>query len=309
MPDSIKPNLSTSIIIPTYNRRSLLKRVLRALFSQTYPPDNYEIIVVDDGSTDGTGGMVKRLKAPCTLRYFRQRKGGTSAARNYGIKQARGEIIIFIDSDILVDSHFVEEHLEYHQRYPRIVVKGPVIHTHTLVHPTGERGKLKDISMAFFATGNCSVEKKALLEAGLFDEDFKEYGWEDLELGVRLKKTGLKVKNNRRAIGYHYQSKTDLQDLKMLCLKERVRGRTAVLFYRKHPTFEVRWMTQITPLFFFLDCLLNLGNWMDSPRQKRLFSYLEDRVVHFPLNLLMKIILYHCYMQGIREALEGKLEG
>lgn len=303
MPDSIKPNLSTSIIIPTYNRRSLLKRVLRALFSQTYPPDKYEIIVVDDGSTDGTGGMVRRLKAPCTLRYFRQRKGGPSAARNYGIKQARGEIIIFIDSDILVDSHFVQEHLEYHQKYPRIVAKGPVIHTHTLVHPTGERGKLKDMSTAFFATGNCSVEKKTLLKAGLFDEDFKEYGWEDLELGIRLKKQGLRTVTNKRAVGYHYRKKPTLADLPVLCAKERMRGRTAVLFYHKHRTFEVKYMTHISYFFFALDWLLNWNNWINKKWGRNLLLWLEKRNSRILLTFLIKIVTSHAYLDGVREAL------
>lgn len=303
MLDSIKPNLSTSIIIPTYNRRNLLKRVLTALFSQTYPQDKYEIIVVDDGSTDGTGGMVRRLEASCSLRYFRQRKEGLSAARNYGIKQARGEIIIFIDSDILVDSHFVEEHLDYHRRYPRVVVKGPVVHTHTLVHPIRKRRKLKDISMAFFAGGNCSVEKKTLLEAGLFDEDFKEYGWEDLELGIRLKKQGLRAVTNKRAVGYHYRKKQRLADLPVLCAKERMRGRTAVLFYRKHRTFEVKYMTHISYLFFALDWLLNWNKWMNKKWGKNLLLWLEKHNSRILLSFLIKIVTSHAYLDGVREAL------
>ncbi len=303
MHDSIKPNLRTSIIIPTYNRRNLLKKVLRALSSQTYPPDKYEIIVVDDGSTDGSGEMVRRLKASCPLRYFKQRKGGLSVARNYGIKQARGEIIIFIDSDMLVDSHFVQEHLEYHQRYSRVIVKGPVMHTHTLVHPIRRRRKLKDISMAFFAGGNCSVEKKALLEVGLFDEDFKEYGWEDLELGIRLKKQGLRAVTNKRAVGYHYRKKPRLADLPALCTKERMRGRTAVLFYRKHRTLEVKYMTHISYFFFTLDWLLNWNNWMNKKWGKNLVLWLEKRNSRILLSFLNKIVTSHAYLDGVREAL------
>lgn len=296
--------MEASIIIPTYNRKNILKRVLNTLFTQTYPRNTYEIIIVDDGSTDGTERMVKGLSAPCILRYFRQDKKGPAAARNYGLRQAKGEIIIFIDSDILVDSHFVEEHLRYHQKYEQIVVRGLVINTPEIENLAEKKMKLTDISTAFFATGNTSVRKVHLSKVGPFDEDFTEYGWEDLEMGERLRKLGLKVKTNKKALGYHYQKELYLADLPKICAKEEARGRTAVIFYKKHPTFSVKCMTQISFPFFFLDRLLTIGNWINTNWAQKLLFYLEKQEHYLLLNFFMKIISQHSYMNGIRKALK-----
>ncbi len=298
--------MEASIIIPTYNRKNILKRVLNTLFTQTYPRNTYEIIIVDDGSTDGTERMVKGLSAPCILRYFRQDKKGPAAARNYGLRQAKGEIIIFIDSDILVDSHFVEEHLRYHQKYEQIVVRGLVINTPEIENLAEKKMKLTDISTAFFATGNTSVRKVHLSKVGPFDEDFTEYGWEDLEMGERLRKLGLKVKTNKKALGYHYQKELYLADLPKICAKEEARGRTAVIFYKKHSTFSVKCMTQISFPFFFLDRLLTIGNWINTNWAQKLLFYLEKQEHYLLLNFFMKIISQHSYMNGIRKALKKR---
>ncbi len=192
--------MEASIIIPTYNRRDTLKRVLSSLFNQTYSKDAYEVIVIDDGSTDDTGAMVEKLNALCSFKYLWQEKKGPAAARNYGLSKAQGEVIIFIDSDIIVGLDFIEEHLSYHKECDRVIVRAPVVRTQNRDNPIGERMKLTDFSSAFFATGNTSVKKSFLFQAGPFDEDFKEYGWEDLEMGERLRKLGLPVKTNKRAL-------------------------------------------------------------------------------------------------------------
>lgn len=295
-------NIQTSIIIPTYNRANIIKKTIERLSDQTYPFNKYEVIIVDDGSVDNTKDIVKSMKVPYILKYFRQEKKGASAARNYGIKKARGEIIIFIDSDISVNQNFIEEHINYHQQKDNIIVRGTVINTENIDNLNTKKMKLTDISYAFFATGNASIRKEYLLKVGLFDEDFKEYGWEDLELGVRLKKQGLKVITNKKAVGYHYRKKPTLTDLSTLCAKEKMRGRTAVLFYRKHPTFEVRYMTHISSFFFGLDRLLNWNNWMKKKWGKNLLLYLEKHNSHLLLNFFMKIIIRHSYINGVKEA-------
>lgn len=296
--------MEASIIIPTYNRRDTLKRVLNSLFNQTYPKDAYEVVVIDDGSKDDTGAMVKKLNSPCSFKYLWQEKKGPAAARNYGLSEARGEVIIFIDSDIIVGSDFIEEHLSYHKKHDRVIVRAPVIRTQNRDNPIGERMKLTDLSSAFFATGNTSVKKSFLFQAGPFDEDFKEYGWEDLEMGERLKKLGLSLKTNKRAVGYHYQKRLRLADLSRLCAKEETRGRTAVIFYRKHPTSTVKYMTQINSFFFFLDWLLSVGNLMNTSCGKKFLIYLDRNNCHLLLSFSMKIIAQHSYIEGIKEALK-----
>ncbi len=298
-----KRDIQASVIIPTYNRANIIKKVIERLSDQTYPSDKYEVIIVDDGSVDDTEEMVRSVNTSCSLKYFRQERKGASAARNYGIKKAWGEIIVFIDSDILVNRSFVEEHMSYHHQQKGIIVRGVVINIENIDNLANEKMKLTDISSAFFATGNVSIRKKYLLKAGLFDEDFKEYGWEDLELGVRLKKQGLKTVTSERAVGYHYRKKPTLADLPDLCAKERMRGRTAVLFYHKHPTFEVKCMTHVSFFFFALDRLLNWSNGMDKKWRKNLLLWLEKRNFRTLLSFFMKIITSHSYMNGIREAI------
>jgi len=291
-----------SVVIPTYNRRQILEKCLLALDRQTLSPEAYEVILVDDGSTDGTGEMVESLRVRYTLRYFRQERRGPAAARNAGVRAASADLIVFIDSDIVVTEGFLEAHLEAHRR-PKVIGHGPVIHTDNLEDPTSARYKVTDISRAFFATGNASIRKEHLFEAGLFDESFVEYGWEDLELGIRLRRLGLQAVSVPGAKGYHYKKRLSLSDLPYWRRRERERGHTAVQFFRKVPTRRVRWMTLITPVAFALDRLLTLGRWPERPGTQRLLAWIERKGWHLLLRFFVRIITFHEYMEGLRDEL------
>jgi glycosyltransferase involved in cell wall biosynthesis len=104
-----------SVIVPTYNRASLLKRLLESLREQTYPADKFEVLVVDDGSTDETPQVVEEFarSAPFAVRYFRQPRKGPAAARNLGIQQSRGEIVAFVDSDVTVAKDWLTNAVHY----------------------------------------------------------------------------------------------------------------------------------------------------------------------------------------------------
>ena len=99
-----------SVVIPTYNRKDMLKECLESLFNQTYPKERYEIIVVNDGSTDGTEEVLNEYakKAPCAFKWFTQQNKGPCVARNLGVKNARGEIICFIDDDCVAEKKWIE---------------------------------------------------------------------------------------------------------------------------------------------------------------------------------------------------------
>ena len=94
-----------SVVLATYNRKELLKECLESLFNQTYPKDRYEIIVVNDGSTDGTEEVLKEYakKAPCIFKCFSQENKGVAAAMNLGIKNAEGDIVCFTADDCIAD--------------------------------------------------------------------------------------------------------------------------------------------------------------------------------------------------------------
>ena len=93
---------TVSVVIPTYNRKDMLREALNSLAQQTYPTDRFEIIVVDDGSTDGTD-QIAAVAFPFTLRYFWQTNQGDATARNLGARQSQADILVFLDDDILVE--------------------------------------------------------------------------------------------------------------------------------------------------------------------------------------------------------------
>lgn len=246
-----------SIVIPTYNRLPILEKCLRALETQELSKENhiegYEVVLVDDGSTDGTLNWLATHKDEFThLRCFEQNHAGPAAARNLGVEKAQGDTIIFIDSDLVVLSNFLQAHtnalLQGREKLgsDRFFTYGAVINTCNFTNPTAEPYKITDFSAAFFATGNVAIPKHWLEKAGLFDTGFQLYGWEDLELGVRLKKLGLQLIKCPKAVGYHWHPAFSLQQIPKLIDQEIQRGRMGVLFYQKHPTWEVKMMIQMT---------------------------------------------------------------
>jgi len=107
-----------SIIIPTYNRANLLGDALSSVFAQTYR--DFEVIVVDDGSTDHTAEVLRPLAEQGKLKYIRQNNKGASAARNRGIAEAKGNLIAFLDSDDLFDPSKLEIQVNYYQAHPEM---------------------------------------------------------------------------------------------------------------------------------------------------------------------------------------------
>ena len=294
-----------SVIIPTYNRREILRKALLALGKSTVPFDEFEVVVVDDGSTDGTKDMIDSLKLPYDLIYERQERKGPASARNLAINLARGEIMIFIDSDILVVPEFIGAHLAAHNE-PQVVAVGPVVHTDNIDDPYSASFKITDMSRAFFATGNASVAKEHLLEAGLFDEAFNQYGWEALELGHRLRKLGLRKVKVPEAVGYHYKEPLKVASLPRHRQRERERGRMAVLFVERDPTWATRLQVEMSPIMFGLDRVLSIGNWPNREGTMRLLQTLEDRGWHLLVRILVRLITHHDYMEGMREALRER---
>ncbi|PZV26758.1 MAG: family 2 glycosyl transferase [Snowella sp.] len=276
-----------SIVIPTYNRQPILEKCLRALENQRltdHTVENYEVVVVDDGSTDGTLTWLNAHQAefPHVVTY-EQNHQGPSAARNLGVQQAQGDTIIFIDSDLVVTEQFLQSHATALQteekalNSDRLFTYGAVINTCNFENPTAEPYKITDFSAAYFATGNVAIAKKWLEQAGLFDTRFQLYGWEDLELGVRLKELRLKLVKCPAAVGYHWHPPFTLEQIPKLIDQEIQRGRMGVLFYQKHPTWEVRLMIQMTWLHRVLWGLLSLGGTLNERTLAPLLQWLINQ--------------------------------
>lgn len=277
-----------SVVIPTYNRKPILEKCLRALELQQFEIDTpiagYEVVVVDDGSTDETVDWLKTHAAELPhVRLILQNHQGAAAARNLGVEQAQGDTIIFIDSDLVVTASFLQAHATALMQgrkqlgHDRLFTYGRVINTCNFDHPTSEPFKVTDFSAAYFATGNVAIDRKWLEQAGLFDTQFQLYGWEDLELGVRLKNLGLTLIKCPEAVGYHWHPPFSLEQVPRLIEQEIQRGRMGVLFYQKHPTWNVRMMIQMTWLHRLLWGLLSLGGTLNERTMAPLLQRLIDR--------------------------------
>ena len=253
-------SIKISVQICSYNRWHLLKRSLEALFAQDLPKEDYEIVFVDDGSTDDSLAMARQLAAtaPCRLKVLTKPNDGLSRARNLGIQNCEGEIILFMDDDTFADPSLLSVHLAEHAAHPRAVVMGWVNHIEEL-DPQGPRKYvMADYSRSFFWTSNVSVRKKFVDEVGGFDEDFREYGWEDMELGYRLKQLGLERIVNEKAIVSHFKPPKQKKDLPGMLRQAESSARSALIYIRKRPGIRSRLATGITCFRMGLDRLLRL---------------------------------------------------
>lgn len=273
-----------SVVIPTYNRQPILEKCLQALEKQDYSDiiQGYEIVLVDDGSTDGTIDWLKEQPANFPhVRYFVQDHKGPAVARNRGITEAKGDFIIFIDSDLVITAQFLQAHatalISGAEKFGKVFTYGRVVNTCNFANPSSEPYKITDFSAAYFATGNVAIARNYLLEAGLFDSEFSLYGWEDLELGVRLKKLGLKLIKCPAAVGYHWHPPFNLSQLPNMINREIERGKMAILFYEKHPTWDVKMMTQMTWLHYVLWGVLSLGGQLNEKTMARFLQWLIDQ--------------------------------
>ncbi|HBQ97425.1 MULTISPECIES: glycosyltransferase family 2 protein [unclassified Roseofilum] len=307
-----------SVVIPTYNRLPILQKCLRALEKQQLSdPDieGYEVVVVDDGSTDGTLAWLAAERAQVPhVRWFEQEHQGPAAARNLGVKEAQGDTIIFIDSDLVVTETFLSCHAQVLREgeeqlgSDRLFTYGAVINTCNFDEPTAEPYKLTDFSAAYFATGNVAIARHWLEEAGLFDTQFQLYGWEDLELGVRLKNLGLKLIKCPQAVGYHWHPPFSLEQIPRMIDQEIQRGRMGVLFYQKHPTWDVRMMIQMTWIHRILWGVLSLGGRLNERTMAPLLQWLIDRGKPQLALEVARIFLNWYNVQGVYAAYAGNGE-
>ncbi|MFE5243328.1 MULTISPECIES: glycosyltransferase family 2 protein [unclassified Streptomyces] len=227
--------MKVSLVIPTYNSKELLAPCLVSLNHQIVAePDAFEVVLVDDGSTDGTGEMVDALSLTYPLRRLylpRTEHSCRSAARNAGIRAADGEVIAFADGDQIIDPLFLQEHIRCHRDRDDVVAigfrdylaPGPVdlgllakefaTEAFPAVAEADERAEVTRTlseNLAGLATGwhflygcNVSVRKERLLAVGSFDENIKRWSFEDVELGYRLHRAGLTLVHTPYARVYH----------------------------------------------------------------------------------------------------------
>ncbi|MBD5607121.1 MAG: glycosyltransferase [Candidatus Eremiobacteraeota bacterium] len=176
-----------SVVIATRDRADFLAHALDSLESQRDAP-TFETIVVDNGSRDGTRALVETRRAAgrIDVTYVSVPEPNRGKARNAGIAAARGAIVVFVDDDVVVPESFLAAHDAAHAGVFPIAASGPILNVPSYgVRPAPT---FANYSGAFFCTCNVSVPRTSLVAAGGFDERFDLYGWEDTELGLRLRR-------------------------------------------------------------------------------------------------------------------------
>jgi len=191
--------LKVSVIVPAFNAVQTLPAVLKALANQTYPESQYEVIVVDDCSTDSTLDFLKTSAFPQNFQIVSHSENQDRAVtRNTGIRRSTGEILIFLDADMEVASDFIARHVAHFDKTDIMGIIGsirpaPEIPLDKYQHYLyfGKRGATKYPSGApmpfqVFLFNNTSVRRRVLEEVGYFDENLRLYGGEDAELAFRI---------------------------------------------------------------------------------------------------------------------------
>lgn len=241
--------MRATIQLCTYNRAELLERVLDACFEQTVPEDAYEVVLVDDGSTDATPAAIElaRSRARCRFTVVRQPNSGLAKGRNAGIARATGDRIVFIDDDVLVLPNFVEEHLRTHASHPQKIVRGGAIEVESFDDLPPPVWSIKNYSGNYFWTTNVSLPLATIRAIGGFDEGFSEYGWEDIDVGLRLRSCGVKAVFNPKALVYHFKPRRRSVDVDKMVRQARAQARSAARLVRLHPTWRAYLATGLNP--------------------------------------------------------------
>ncbi len=253
----LNPNLLSnslplvSVVLPTHNRARLLKESLESLTRQTIPVEQFEVVVIDDGSEDSTKDVCDKMSNLLRLVYKRIDNSGIAAAKNVGISECSAPLILFFDDDDIAHPQLLDEHLKFHQAHPRenIAILGyttwaPALAKTELMRHVTEIGRQlfsyeniahgQELDYRHFWGGRSSCKKAFLLAHGLFREEFR-FGCEDIEIGYRLARFGLKVVHNRKAVSYINRSMT----FDEFCQRCEKQGRAQYFFGKIHPDPQI----------------------------------------------------------------------
>ncbi|HXX40082.1 MAG TPA: glycosyltransferase [bacterium] len=298
--------MEISVVVSTYNNREVLRHTLAHLAAQAFPREQYEVVVADDGSTDGTAEMVRSLVFPVPLRYIARAHTGTSAVRNVGWREARGRIVLFVDSDFWAEPDLLASH---HGHYlpgaAGIAVQGrSMIHPDSLTTPFM---RVKEISPDLtirsrhrmspyhVVARNFSMLRADLEAAGGFDEGFPGYGYEDLDLALRMTARGVVFEYEPEARGFHHHVET----LDGVRRKLYEAGLCAVYVWRKHGrTPRLGLFLEIQPWMLPFKWLV-FRTPLVMPLLHRLVSIGERRGWLLILNECYKNLLQEAYYAGV----------
>jgi GT2 family glycosyltransferase len=233
-------------VVATYQRRAPLARLLAGLEAQLVAEpslrDGFDVVVVVDGSHDGTVEMLEALEFPVPVKTIWQQNHGRAAARNAGLELADGEIVWFLDDDVIPLPGLVARHRRAHHDAPSHVTIGPYpfvaggspiapneVWTETVYDEMARGGRVRSADR--FASGNASGPAELFRSVGGFDEGFTGWGCEDVELGHRILRAGYEIHFDPDARAEHEQTLS----LAQYCANNVSNGRNMVRAIRLHP--------------------------------------------------------------------------
>lgn len=238
-----------SAVVPTYNRKAELLRTIGQLDAQDFPAGEYEIVVVSDGSTDGTAEAVRALRTRCDLRLLESPNRGPAAARNQGIRAARGELVLMLDDDLEFSAALLSQHAAAHTGHPRRFAFGPVLLPDSDA-PTPAQVWMAEWAVSYyggfqpgeqpperadeFIFPNSSAPRSLWLEAGGYEASLGLMA--DLELGLRLGELGVERYFLPEAVAYHRYEKS----AERIAELARIYGEREVMIARRHPKWRAR---------------------------------------------------------------------
>ncbi len=239
-----------SVVINTYSRANCLKETVAAFQKQSLPPEQYEIVIVDDGSTDETCDLLPKLatSGPAVVKYRQQSNCGPAAARNAGLGLAGGTLIVFVGDDIVPSRHFLQTHLSAHEKnghQTNVAVAGfTQWHANIKVTPfldyIAKHGPQFAYSRApqagwvgrsLFYSSNVSLRRELLGRVNpVFDADFRYAAYEDIDLAYRLEKLGMRVYFEPQAVASHNHP----MDVRSFAKRQELVGRSYHFLDRKY---------------------------------------------------------------------------
>jgi glycosyltransferase involved in cell wall biosynthesis len=245
-----------SIIVPAFNAEKTIKSCIESILQQEFE-EEFELIVVDDGSKDNTATIAKSFKE---VKILQQKNSGPAVARNNGAKQARGEIIVFTDSDCIAAQDWLREMIAPFAEKKIVAVQGAyktkqksliARFEQTDIEYRYERMK-RVKSLDWIGSYSAAFRKKTFLDFGGFDESFPIASGEDPELSYRIAMSGAKLVFNPKAIVFHLHP----DKLSKYLRTKFFRAYWRVLLYKKHPEKAVN--DSYTPQMLKLQIPLSL---------------------------------------------------
>jgi len=237
-----------SVVIPTYNRETVLRATLDNLVKQTLPADQTEVCVVDDGASDAVASLARETY-PFAVRYVRSDRRGATVARNAGAQASRGQVLIFLDDDIRPEPHTLETLAQGCLASERTVVLG------TLITPEVNKATVfarlnapspylaqavaedHDLPATDCLTGLLAVRRADFMALGMFQDPTQGWpNWDDVDFGYRAQQAGYRLRRSAAARAEHWDY--SIADLGTMCERWQRASQSAVRLLRRYPALE-----------------------------------------------------------------------